>query len=384
MEDYFSGINETLEEMTSYFSKLYSEHDATLKEYKAKLFEVNVKLDELTRTQNVYSLNTDYRKNVFSPIEMIPEESKREADIKNEIRTLKSQRDEYEYSINEETIYLKSIDKRIQKLNSSKISIGKLVLDFDRKESRIKEKEEAEKKAIERQREELERKIESESKNSIDKSELKKHLNKILMLESFDNTYYSTVLDKRIKNTINKNSRELEEEINSLSIDPGHSKGIIKDTISSQNSLVNIIEEQLSKMNNSIDEKTGIKNALSDYVFELREKNPSINFDLNVGSISHKPNYIRYYSIFRLLDIFVDNAIKHSNCSNIKITFEEDDDRYILTIKDDGDGLPSDYLTGSEWYSGINRAKEIVFLLSGEISIEDDYGTEVEIEFDYE
>ena len=84
MEDYFSGINETLEEMTSYFSKLYSEHDATLKEYKAKLFEVNVKLDELTRTQNVYSLNTDYRKNVFSPIEMIPEESKREADIKNE------------------------------------------------------------------------------------------------------------------------------------------------------------------------------------------------------------------------------------------------------------------------------------------------------------
>ena len=112
MEQYFSTINESLEEMLSYFSKLYSEHDALLKEYKAKLFEVNVKLDELNRTQSVYSLNTDYRKNVFSPLEVEGDESQKEAEIKKEIRNLKTKQNEYEYSINEETIYLKSIDKR--------------------------------------------------------------------------------------------------------------------------------------------------------------------------------------------------------------------------------------------------------------------------------
>ena len=384
MEDYFAGINETLEEMISYFSKLYSEHDALLNEYKAKLFEVNVKLDELTRTQNVYSLNTDYRKNVFSPIDMAPDETNKEADIKKEIRDLKNERDKYEYSINEETIYLKSIDKRIQKLSNSKISVGKIMLDYDETKSTIKEKEAAEKRATERAIAEREKKEELETKSTIDKDELKQHLNKILMLDSFDNTYYSTVLDKRIKNTISRNNRELEDAANSISLDPSRSKRRINEIVSSQNSMIGVIDDQLSKMNYSIDEKKGIKNALSDYAFELREKYPDLTVDLSVGSIIHKPNYIRYYSIFRLLGIFIDNVVKHANATHVKISFEETDGRYRLYIKDDGDGLPSDYLSNNEWYSGINRAKEIVFLLSGEIDIENDHGTAVDIEFDVE
>lgn len=382
MEEYFSGINETLEEMISYFSKLYSEHDALLKEYKAKLFEVNVNLDELTRTQNVYSLNTDYRKNIFSPIEMIPEESKKESDLKNEIRNLKSQREQYEYRINEETIYLKGIDKRIQKLSSSKASVGKLMLDFENKDSQIKEKEEAEKIATERAIAEREKKREIENQKTIDKDELKKHLNKILMLESFDNTYYSTVLDKRVKNAINRNNRELEEVVDSISVDPGRSKRMIDSVISSQISVVGVIEDILSKKDYTIDEKKGIKSALSDYVFELREDHSDLSINLSVDNITHKPSYIRYYSIFRLLDIFFDNIVKHADASHVDISFAEEDDRYKLSIKDDGKGLPSDYLSNNEWYSGINRAKEIVFLLSGEMNITDDRGTKVEIIFD--
>ena len=346
MEQYFSTINESLEEMISYFSKLYSEHDALLKEYKAKLFEVNVKLDELTRTQNVYSLNTDYRKNVFSPIETGNEDSNKEAEIKKEIRSLKAKQNEYEYDINEETIYLKSIDKRIQKLSESKIAVGKLNIEFDKKtagvdESEVERRIESEKEAVRRQL-----KKEYESKNDIDKDDLHRHMDKILMINAFDNSYYTTVLDKRVKNTISRNTIELEDV--------------------------------------DIDEKKGIRKALSDWAFDKRENYPDLSIDMNVGDLEHKPNYVRFYSIFRLIDIFFDNVVKHSKASHVRISLDEDDNKYKLRIKDDGIGLPDDYLSNNEWYSGINRAKEIAFLLSGKLSIIDDNGTDVSVVFDIE
>ena len=384
MEQYFSTINESLEEMISYFSKLYSEHDALLKEYKAKLFEVNVKLDELTRTQNVYSLNTDYRKNVFSPIETGNEDSNKEAEIKKEIRSLKAKQNEYEYDINEETIYLKSIDKRIQKLSESKIAVGKLNIEFDKKtagvdESEVERRIESEKEAVRRQL-----KKEYESKNDIDKDDLHRHMDKILMINAFDNSYYTTVLDKRVKNTISRNTIELEDVIKSIDVDPGLSKRTIKEVVSSQNNLISIVDDQLTRMDHSIDEKKGIRKALSDWAFDKRENYPDLSIDMNVGDLEHKPNYVRFYSIFRLIDIFFDNVVKHSKASHVRISLDEDDNKYKLRIKDDGIGLPDDYLSNNEWYSGINRAKEIAFLLSGKLSIIDDNGTDVSVVFDIE
>ena len=384
MEQYFSTINESLEEMISYFSKLYSEHDALLKEYKAKLFEVNVKLDELTRTQNVYSLNTDYRKNVFSPIETGNEDSNKEAEIKKEIRILKAKQNEYEYDINEETIYLKSIDKRIQKLSESKIAVGKLNIEFDKTtagvdESEVERRIESEKEAVRRQL-----KKEYESKNDIDKDDLHRHMDKILMINAFDNSYYTTVLDKRVKNTISRNTIELEDVIKSIDVDPGLSKRTIKEVVSSQNNLISIVDDQLTRMDHSIDEKKGIRKALSDWAFDKRENYPDLSIDMNVGDLEHKPNYVRFYSIFRLIDIFFDNVVKHSKASHVRISLDEDDNKYKLRIKDDGIGLPDDYLSNNEWYSGINRAKEIAFLLSGKLSIIDDNGTDVSVVFDIE
>ena len=384
MEQYFSTINESLEEMLSYFSKLYSEHDALLKEYKAKLFEVNVKLDELNRTQSVYSLNTDYRKNVFSPLEVEGDESQKEAEIKKEIRNLKTKQNEYEYSINEETIYLKSIDKRIQKLSESKIAVGKLNMEYDNTSSADIEEEIKRKYIVEK--EEALRKLrrELESKNSVDKDELSRHLNKILMISSFDNTYYTTILDKRIKNTVIRHIRELEDAVSDIDIDTEYTKKSINEVIASQNNLVSIVDDQLSKLDHSIDEKNGIRKAFSDYAFEKREKYPELSIDMSVDTLEHKPNYVRFYSIFRLIDIFFDNVVKHSKAKHVKITLKEEDDRYKLRIKDDGIGLPSDYLSNTEWYSGINRAKEIAFLLNGELNIIDDSGTDVSVVFDIE
>lgn len=128
MQDKLLSISESNEEMLTYFNKLYSEHEKQLKESKDRLFEINIKLDELTRTESIYSLNTDMRKNVFSPITIKTPENEREAEIQAEVKELSKQREEYEYTISEESIYLKGIDKRIQKLTKARSAIDELLL----------------------------------------------------------------------------------------------------------------------------------------------------------------------------------------------------------------------------------------------------------------
>ena len=85
-------------------------------------------MDELTRTESIYSLNNDMRKNVFSPITIKTPENEREAEIQAEVKELSKQREEYEYTISEESIYLKGIDKRIQKLTKARSAIDELLL----------------------------------------------------------------------------------------------------------------------------------------------------------------------------------------------------------------------------------------------------------------
>ena len=128
MQDKLLSISESNEEMLTYFNKLYSEHEKQLKESKDRLFEINIKLDELTRTESIYSLNNDMRKNVFSPITIKTPENEREAEIQAEVKELSKQREEYEYTISEESIYLKGIDKRIQKLTKARSAIDELLL----------------------------------------------------------------------------------------------------------------------------------------------------------------------------------------------------------------------------------------------------------------
>ena len=139
MKKEYSTVLNVIEEMMTYFSKLNNEHETTLQEYKAKLFEINIKLDELIKTQNVYSLNVDYRKNIFSPIVFEPEETEKEAEIRNEINSLQAQQSKYEYGISEESIYIKSIDKRIRNLNEAKNSLATIMHELDsQKESNRK------------------------------------------------------------------------------------------------------------------------------------------------------------------------------------------------------------------------------------------------------
>lgn len=377
MKNKYGVITETIDEMVTYFSRLYSEHDTNLQHYKAKLFEINVRLDELSRTRNVYALNTDYRKSVFSPISMEPEENEKERKIKKEMDSLQTERDSYEYKINEESIYLKGIDKRLKNLSASKTELTSLVMDYGKKEEEIRQKNQE----IKEQNEKEIKRRDEKRKSNLEEASLKKHLKNILMLSTFDDTYYSTVLDKRVKKVIAENNRKLENVRGYIYSSPGRSKVLLDEVSSSQTSMMQLLDDQLSRLNYNFDDEMPLKEMLTKYIQDVKDKHPSIPIEVSIDDDMHKPGFDRYIVLKKLLNIFFDNIYKHSKAKLIKFSAKENDENYIFEIYDNGIGLKDNYMNNKEWYSGLNRAKELIFMIGGEMSIDGSKGTKISFKF---
>ncbi len=383
MEKSYNDISETIDEMLTYFNRLYSEHNEKLKEYTEKLFEINVRLDELARTKTLYSQNTDYRKSVFSPLSFTSSENDKENEIKTEIDNLKSDRAKYEYNISEETIYLKSLDKRIKRLNNSKKSLSEILDENEQKDLIIKSKD-MKIKQHRLEEEEAKRKEEERKAREVSEQEAKEHLKNILMLQSYDQTYNAAVLEKKVKEVIASNNKKLDNVRGYIYSSPGRSNVLVDEISGSQKKLITILDETIDRLSFDVDDEQSLNNSLSDYLSEMQEEYPDVNIEEDIGVFIHKPDYVYYISLFKILDIVFDNIYQHANAKNIYISANERDGRMYFSIKDDGKGIPEDYLTKSKWYSGLNRAKEIIFLMSGTISIKNEEGTVVSFSFDYE
>ncbi len=113
--------------------------------------------------------------------------------------------------------------------------------------------------------------------------------------------------------------------------------------------------------------------ALSDYglkrAIEHLSKNLSIN-DLSITStfttelpVLKKNTEI---SIYRIIQEFIQNSIKHANCSSIEIEFDSNETEIILSIKDDGKGFN---IEGISRKSGISNMKSRVKSINGSFSL---------------
>ena len=382
MNENYNELTQTLDEMLTYFNKLYAEHDNIIQEYKAKLFEINVRLDEINKTRGVYTFNTDYRKNIFSPLSSDTPENDKEKALKEEIKKLHSERLDYEEKITLENASLKKFEKKIKKLSSSKLICREMIDTLERQEKILKLKETY-----------IPKPVEQETEIMLPKKEVQEHLKNIMMLETFDENYYATVLDKRIRNNVYKNNQKLNSLERVLYSDPGQSKIIADEIIDNQKQMLKIMDDQLDMLNYGFDDKKNLKTLLREYVDEKQKLFPDIEFKLEVTELLYKPSYVRYTALYKLLNIFVDNVIKHSHASKVNLKVSEDNGLYTIVIHDNGYGLRRDYMSKVKWYSGIHRAKEIIYMIDGKLEINGSGsalgssitpGTKVTFSFNYE
>jgi len=73
-------------------------------------------------------------------------------------------------------------------------------------------------------------------------------------------------------------------------------------------------------------------------------------------------------TIFRIVQELINNALKHSNCSEIIIDCVQNKELFLITVEDNGSGFNTDELN---FFSGLGlkNIKNRVELLSGKLEI---------------
>ncbi len=361
------SINEANNEMITYFNALYSEHLSELQASKSRLFEINVKLDELVKTKSIYSLNSDYRKNLFSPINIEANENEKESEIRREIESLTNERFLLEDKIDQENMNIKAIETRLNKLNKAKSSIDTISEELGIGED-----------SDEPDNDEIEENINTIS----DQTSLKTHGKNILMMNTFDKTYVSTVLDKRIKGEIGSDIHKLEMIREIIRTDPNRAKVTVDEIILNAKNILLVIDDCLRQNYYYFDDKKNIKSHIEDLLIDARDKHPEIVIDYEFSNLNIQPPYIRMLTLYRILNYLLDNIFKHSKASHVEVKVSENNGKIDVLIKDNGIGLPDDYDQKSYWYSGLKRVRELLYLLDGQIMLTNDNGTTIRLTMD--
>lgn len=123
----------------------------------------------------------------------------------------------------------------------------------------------------------------------------------------------------------------------------------------------------------------GLIHALEDLC--ERNSNSIINFDFS-SSISSNKRYIEKFEmkIYFIVSELFNNIIKHSNAQKASIILKENNNQFIIKIKDDGKGFNAKKINEVEGF-GLNRIRARVKKFKGSIEVvtEVDQGTFIRI-----
>ncbi len=390
-----SILNKANSDVLNYFTNRHKECADSIEHHKTALFELNIKLDELNKTKSIYSLSTSSKKDLFKPIPKDKDADEKESRIENEIKSLLEEQRILSTKIMEETSNLKFISRKIKLLKAAELSIKELKEDIDDRDMDISslEKENINlKNALSESRVSASTTsssatYEEEKKKELEafRKEVSEHGKKILMIDAFDKSYMSTMLDKKVKDKLSGAKSKLEAIRFLISSDPKRAKQSINEIISEIDLVNDDISFLLGRILYNIDTKKPLSDMLDSFVAEKSAAHPNciIETDYSKMDSSAKTSYITGTSLIHLMNIFVENVYKHSNANRIIIKLSNEDGIMSAYIKDNGIGIADDYMEKSPWYSSIHKAVETIYLLNGNLSIEGSHenGTTVKFSF---
>lgn len=156
------------------------------------------------------------------------------------------------------------------------------------------------------------------------------------------------------------------------------SEGLTKSITDLRRTAFNLVPETLSKL--------GLELALKDLCFSMSNNNVSILFT----SYEIQENIIEsnQITIFRIVQELINNALKHSNCTEIIVDCSQNDELFLITIEDNGIGFNTNDL---ECFSGLGlkNIKSRVELLKGKLDVVSNsckgtiFNIELNVQFDH-
>lgn len=127
----------------------------------------------------------------------------------------------------------------------------------------------------------------------------------------------------------------------------------------------------------------GLKEALAN-IFTLLNQDGKFEIQTDIDEIdngfSEKEKDFFLIMIYHIIKECVQNSIKHSGGNQIEVSLKEKSKAYQIKIKDNGTGFDIKEAAKKDRHFGLLVVEERVFLLGGEMRIDTQDGTTIEIE----
>lgn len=340
-------IKEANQSVLDYFNDAFLSDLENIQDLKTQIFEIDIKIDELQKTKDLYALKSGSKKSAFTPIITDNEDTSRSKLIDDKVNDLNDVRDLLTAKLINLESSLSILKKRLATLNNAQDAINSLSLQYAQKAT------------------------EDLAANDSLPASHRQHGYNILMLDAFDKTYLSTVINRNLKENVINTNHKLEMLSYLLGTDISRAKLMLKEMTKTSNRVLEYIDDINASLSYKVDSSKPIFTQLEDFVLLKREEHPEFiitsNFDYDNYEIILHP--VIAINLVKLLEIFFDNAFIHSKGNTLDFNISIKDSVIDVSIKDNGVGIKSDYLSSSPWYSSLHKVVETMYLLNATYNI---------------
>ncbi|MDE6024040.1 MAG: hypothetical protein K2G45_01155 [Lachnospiraceae bacterium] len=368
-KDKIKLIQKANKAMLDYFNSNFINQLEDIQELKTRMFEIDIKIDELEKTKEIYAFKSNSKKSVFTPVVTVDDNDERGKLIDRQIRDLNEVKTSLDIKISGLDNSLKTLKKRLELLTEAGNAITDLALQVDGSMDSFEDMEENGFQFV---------------KDTSGQSD-ENHGYNILMLDAFERTFYAGLLEKDVKDGLSNLNHKLDVLSYLVGTDAERAKLTVKEIVGCSDELKDSVDNICKKINSNTESAKPISTLLDDFVMKQRDEHPEAIIDAHIECTDFEMilHPIFTINIFRLLNIFFDNIFMHANGTRIEFTLAVSPHVIDVKIDDNGVGIKPDYLKESPWYSSLHKAYEIVYLLGGKLDISEgaEAGTHVAFSF---
>ncbi len=368
MDDQLNTLRATNWDLLNYFRSVYVTQSEQIQTLKTELFELNVKIEELEKTKNIYSFQSDTRRNFFSPLPVNSDNQGKGQVIQAQLDELQEVRTSLSKRIQKLEQDLTTIRTHIQSLEAANQSLASLYQSLPQSEAPSEE-------AV----------PDSDIPATDSTEDSTYHACQILMFNQYDKSQAAKQLRSSLQQGLENNQNRLEVLKWLIQSDPTRARLTLQELQDTNTRLLHTTDMILQDLDQSLTTQPPIWLAIDDCIQHYKSLHPECSIDASVDCTDYELHVLPIITItlLQLLREIMDNIFYYSNANRILVKVYINTRMVDVYINDNGAGIPSDYLTASPWHSGLHRLHEIVHLLDGKLQIDGDIISGTNIRFSF-
>lgn len=363
-------IEEANSKTLDYFNKTYVSNLELVQSLKTELFELDVQIETLEKTRELYTYHVDTRRNVFSPLTIDNSQTMTKGkQIELQIKDLEDARKRLKNRITQLEEDITFFKEQVEMLSKASKCIHTVLVGNNHNDT---PEEFA-----------LEDAIEFIEEDDLDGKTI--HNYNLLKLQDHEHLQYANALEQNVKQELISNLNKLDVLKWLLNSDVSRAKITLNELHNSQEHILNSLDEVLDHLNYNIDTKQPIWDQVDKLIERYKIAHPECMIHATCDCTEHElnlPPVITIRLICMLKEVF-DNIFKHSNANKITSKIFISSRLIDVYVNDNGVGIPEDYLERSAWSSGLHKLHETIYQLDGKLQIQGDLisGTNVRFSF---